>query len=264
MIDFIKKLAREAGEILLEGYGISQKEISHKGLIDLVTASDLKSEEFLTQEIKSRYPDDLVLAEERSYQIRDGNRIWIIDPLDGTTNFAHGFPFFAVSIALEISSIINFGVVYNPYFKEMFWAEKGKGAFLNDQPIHVSATSILRESLLATGFPYDRWEKGEFYIKEYQAFMQRSQGVRRAGSASIDLCYLAAGRFDGFFERKLKPWDTAAGSLIIDESGGSISQFSGSKWDCRDNSIIASNGLIHEQMIKVLTELKHNREGKIG
>jgi len=252
MIEFIKKIALEAGEIIKKGYYSELTNIEHKGQVDLVTETDLKSEELLKKRIKEKFPNDNIVSEETSSGYNFGKRNWIIDPLDGTTNFSHKFPVFAVSIGLEIAGIISFGVVYNPILNEMFFAEKGKGAFYNDELIQVSEKDKISNSLIATGFAYDRWEKGDFYIKEYLAFMKRCQGVRRVGAAAVDLCYVAMGRLDGFFERKLKPWDMAAGSLIVTEAGGNISQFNGEKWHYLDDTIIASNGKIHEEMIEIL------------
>ena len=252
MLDFLKKLALTAGDIIKEGYFSEHTQIKHKGNIDLITETDLKSENYLTSEILKHFPDDLILAEENFSKTKTAERIWIIDPLDGTTNFAHKFPVFAVSIALQINGEITFAAVYNPISDELFFAEKNKGAFLNNKKIFVSSQKSISQSLVATGFPYDRWQTGDFYIKEYLAFMKKCQGVRRVGAASLDLCCVASGRFDGFFERKLKPWDTAAGSLILTEAGGKISQFGGEKWNAFNDTIVASNGKIHKSMIEIL------------
>ncbi len=256
MLNFIKEIAVDAGKIISDAYQKNDFSISHKGKIDLITEVDIASEKLITERIRKKFPEDDILAEEGDYEKMQSLRKWIIDPLDGTTNFSHHFPFCAVSIALEIDNQIEFGVVYNPIMKEFFSAQKGKGVFLNGKPLHVSKIDRLSQALIATGFPYDRWEKGDEYIKEYLAFMKRCQGVRRVGAAAIDLCYVASGRLDGFFERKLKPWDMAAGSLVIAESGGNISRFDGKKWHYTDQTIIASNSSIHQQMIEVLNALK--------
>ncbi len=249
---FLKQLIKDAGEILKEGFFKQTSQVRHKGNIDLVTDTDLKLEEFITERIKENYPNDLIVAEENHFLIKSAFRRWIIDPLDGTTNFVHRFPFVNISIAVEEEDKIVLGAVYNPIFNEFFFAELGKGAFLNENKISVSANSEISNCIVATGFPYDRWEKGDFYIKEFLAFTKTTQGVRRTGSAALDLCYVAAGRFDGFFERKLKPWDMAAGSLIVKEAGGRITKFDGDNWHYSDDTIVASNGFIHDKMIDIL------------
>ena len=252
MKKFLINLINEAGNILREAFYTKNSLVNHKGNIDLVTDTDLKLENFITSQIKKRYPDDLIIAEEKYSLIKNAKRIWIIDPLDGTTNFVHRFPFVNISIALEIDNEIRFGAVYNPIFNELFFAEKHHGAFLNGSKITVSNNNEISNCIVATGFPYDRWEKGDYYIKEFLAFTKTTQGVRRTGSAAIDLCYVAAGRFDGFFERKLKPWDMAAGSLIVSEAGGKITKFNGNSWHYTNDTIIASNGRIHNKMVNIL------------
>ena len=218
MLEFMKQLALDTGEIIRQDYSKTETKLEYKGDIDIVTDTDLKCEELLVNSIRKRYPYDGIITEEQEIINPDSKRIWIIDPLDGTTNFSHRFPFCAVSIGLEIDGIIKYGVVYAPIMNELFTAEKGKGAFLNDEEISVSKTDKISNCLVATGFPYDRWQQADFYIREYLAFTKRCQGVRRAGAAAIDLCYMDCGRLDGFFERKLKPWDMAAGSLINKEN----------------------------------------------
>ena len=252
MLEFIKKIALEAGEIIRDAYYKPKTPIKYKGDIDLLTETDLQCEKHITQKILERFPDDTILTEESEHPEGTTNRKWIIDPLDGTTNFSHRFPFCAVSIGLEIDGEMKYGVVYNPIFNELFYAKKNKGSFLNENKIHVSDNSQISQCLVGTGFPYDRWKHGDYYIKEYLAFMKRCQGVRRAGAASIDLCYLACGRLDGFFENKLKPWDMTAGSLIITEAGGKITQFDGNPWHYSSDTILASNGKIHEKMVEIL------------
>ena len=204
MLDFIIKLALETGEIIRKAYKNPNTNIKHKGDIDLVTETDLQCEQFIITQINKHYPLDAILSEEREIINEGANRKWIIDPLDGTTNFSHRYPFCAVSIGVEENDIIKFGVVYNPILNELFYAEKEKGAFLNYDKISVSNQNSISDSLIATGFPYDRWQNANFYIREYLAFTKRCQGVRRDGAAAIDLCYVACGRLDGFFERKLK------------------------------------------------------------
>ena len=252
MLKFIKEIALEAGEIIRDAYYKPETHIEYKGEIDILTETDLQCEKLIIKRTLKRFPSDTILTEESEYLIGTTNRKWIIDPLDGTTNFSHRYPFCAVSIGLEIDEEIKYGVVYNPIMDELFYAEKGKGAFLNDKLIQVSNRNKISESLVATGFPYDRWQNADYYIKDYLAFVKKTQGVRRAGAAAIDLCYVACGRLDGFFERKLKPWDMAAGSLIITEAGGKITEFDGKHWCYMDDTILASNGKIHEKMIEIL------------
>jgi len=186
----------------------------------------------------------LILSEEAGRRDEALHRTWLIDPLDGTTNFAHCFPFFAVSIALEIENEVVLGVVYNPYMNEFFEAAKGKGAYLNGEPLRVSATFSLQESLLATGFPYDIHERPEKVVRLFEKMIVRAQGIRRLGSAALDLCYVAAGRLDGFWEENLKPWDTGAGDIIVREAGGRLTTFWGGPYHPYLNSVVASNGLI--------------------
>ncbi len=257
-IEDLKNMALQAGKIISAGYNSRLSRVEHKGDINLVTETDYQSEKLLVDMITRDFPEDGILTEENSIEFRESRNIWIIDPLDGTTNFTHRFPFVAVSIGFERSGEMILAVVYNPILKELFFAEKGKGAYLNDTEISTSDTASLDRSLIATGFPYDRWQRGDFYIREYLAFMKKCQGVRRVGAAAVDLCYLACGRFDGFFERKLKPWDTAAGSLILSEAGGTITDFNKQTWNCRKSTILASNGLIHDKMFNIL-----NNEGNV-
>ena len=252
MLEFIKKIALEAGEIIRLAYYKPETHIEYKGDIDILTETDLQCEEHITNRILERFPNDTILTEESKLSIGTTNQKWIIDPLDGTTNFSHRFPFCAVSIGLEINSEIRYGVIFNPIFNELFFAEKNKGSFLNERKIQISDNSEIKNCLIGTGFPYDRWQKGDYYIKQYLAFMKRCQGVRRAGAAAIDLCYVACGRLDGFFENKLRPWDMAAGSLIITEAGGKITQFDGEDWHYSNDTILACNGKIHEKMIEIL------------
>lgn len=252
MEKFIKKLIKNAGYILKKAYYEKSSNVHHKGDIDMVTETDLELESFITKTITEKFPNDIIISEETHFEMKTGKRRWIIDPLDGTTNFVHRLPLVNISIALEIDGEIKFGAVYNPILNELFYAEKDNGAFLNDEKISVSQNSEIKNCLVATGFPYDRWKKGDYYIKEFLAFTKTTQGVRRMGAAAIDLCYVACGRLDGFFERQLKPWDMAAGSLMVLEAGGSITRFDGGEWNCADETIIASNGIIHKNMADIL------------
>ncbi len=226
-------------------------EISYKGAINLVTEADLKSEAIIKKAIRKRYPNHTILAEESGLEER-GDIRWIIDPLDGTTNFAHGLPWFCTSLALEIEGEIVLGIIYNPVLKECFSAIKEKGAFLNQKPIKVSQTKELGKALLATGFPYDIQQNPEPVMTRFRNMIMHARGVRRAGSAALDLCYVACGRFDGFWEERLQPWDTAAGMLIVQEAGGMVSDFSGNFYSIYGKEILATNGFLHKDMLKTL------------
>ena len=255
MLDFAIQTAREAGRLLAERFG-RKIEISNKSEIDLVTESDLASERLIIDRIRTYYPRHSILAEEsgvteaRDHDAQSDWR-WIIDPLDGTTNYAHGYPCFCVSIGLAHKGKLELGVVYDPIRDEMFAAERGQGASLNGRRISVSPTMNLPAALLCTGFPYDVRQRNEF-AKHFASFIMHAQGVRRDGAAALDLAYVAAGRFDGFWEEGLKPWDVAAGALIVEEAGGRITHYDGSAFDIYTAPILASNGLIHEQMMRVL------------
>lgn len=252
MRNFATNLAKEAGKILRDYFGRKIK-ISHKGQIDLVTEVDLLSETYIKEQITSHYPKHQILAEEGGLTTTPSEYRWIIDPLDGTTNYAHGYPVFAVSIALERAGQIVLGVVYDPMRDELFVAEAGGGATLNNRPIHVSNTDILGKSLLVTGFPYDIKTSEKTNLNYFSIFSLTARAVRRDGSAALDLCYTAAGRFDGFWEMKLGPWDAAAGILLITEAGGQISRFDGSPFDLYRSDLLATNGLIHKEMSQILT-----------
>jgi myo-inositol-1(or 4)-monophosphatase len=245
---------REAGKILMDGLGRIH-EINYKHEIDLVTEIDHLSEERIITIIREEYPYHEILAEEGGE--RKGSSIyrWIIDPLDGTTNYAHGYPCFCISLALEEDGEIIYGVVYDPTRKELFIGEKGKGATLNGRPISVSQTENLTNSLLCTGFPYDIREGKETNLDHFQRFMMKSQAVRRDGAAALDLCYVAMGRFDGFWELKLSPWDVAAGSLMVVEAGGMVTNFEGNPFTLFSPNILASNGRIHGEMVEVLRSM---------
>lgn len=255
MLNFAIQTARDAGRILAERFG-RKIEISNKSEIDLVTESDLASERLIIDRIKTYYPRHAILAEESgaSEPADSGKRSdwrWIIDPLDGTTNYAHGYPTFCVSIGLECQGRLELGVVYDPIRDEMFSAERGQGAALNGRRIRVSPTPALRSALLCTGFPYDVRERSEF-ARHFANFIMAAQGVRRDGAAALDLAYVAAGRFDGFWEEGLKPWDVAAGVLMIEEAGGRVSNYADGSFNIFTPPILASNGLIHEEMMQVL------------
>jgi myo-inositol-1(or 4)-monophosphatase len=250
-IDIAIKAIYESGNILIENLG-SINSVEYKGdIINIVTNVDKESERKILDIILKEYPNHQILTEEKG-NVGLSEYKWIIDPLDGTTNYAHTFPCFAISIALEIRGEVVIGIVYNPINNELFISEKNGGAYLNGKRIFVSKVSELDKSLLATGFPYDRRKRAEDYLVFFKNFMKRSHGIRRTGAASLDLCYLAMGRVDGFWEIKLSPWDTAAGSLIIKEGGGIITDFFGSKFNIYKNNILASNGRIHSEMLKIV------------
>jgi len=243
--------AKKAGLLLKKRIGRVRK-IGYKGVVNLVTEMDLLSEKFIVSLIRLRYPQHRFLAEEKTSEEGPSPYRWVIDPLDGTTNYAHGYPVFCVSIALEKDGRVVLGVVYDPMRDELFVAEKGKGARCNGRKIHVSSTPGLSRSLLATGFPYDLRESLANNFDHFRNFSFRVHAVRRAGSAALDLCYVAAGRFDGFWEMKLGPWDFAAGSLMVEEAGGKVTDFQGGPARVGGRNVLASNGKIHREMIKVL------------
>jgi myo-inositol-1(or 4)-monophosphatase len=234
------------------------KRIEYKGAIDLVTPVDRESERRIVEALQRRFPDHSILAEEETNLAgARAGYCWIIDPLDGTTNFAHGYPCVSISIALERDGEIIVGLVYDPLRQECFSAARGQRAALNGNPIKVSAVDELDKALLATGFPYDRREQPDYYLAFFRAFMIRSQGIRRSGSAALDLCYLACGRLDGFWELKLRPWDTAAASLIVKEAGGKVSDFAGSEFSIWGDETLASNSAIHDEMVSVATAVNN-------
>ena len=247
------EIAREAG-IFLKNRLTSVHTIDYKGEINLVTEVDKISEEMITSRINTLFPDHDILSEEFTHIERGSDFRWIIDPLDGTTNYAHGYPIFCVSIALERLDTMIVGIIYDPMLDEMFVAAKGKGAFLNGKEIHVSNTRGIIKSLLATGFPYDIREDSDNNLNYFNKMILSAQAIRRAGSAALDLVYVAAGRFDGFWELKLNPWDIAAGWLLVEEAGGIVTDMGGNNYFLESPSILASNGRIHQEMIDVLKE----------
>ena len=243
--------AKKAGALLMK---MSQGKLSvkFKSPIDLVTGADQASEALIISLIRKAFSGDDIMTEESQDQRTGSKRRWIIDPLDGTTNYAHGFPMWCVSIAFEEKGIVRAGAIYNPNLNELFTAAKGRGAFLNGKRIRVSAEKDLIKSLLATGFPYDVHTSPENNLANFQKFIKRAQAVRRPGSAAIDMAYLACGRFDGFWEIKLKPWDAAAASLMIAEAGGRITNFSGGRYSIYYPECLATNGKVHKQMLEIL------------
>jgi myo-inositol-1(or 4)-monophosphatase len=248
----LEALVRQAGEILRAGYGRRPK-IHYKGVIDLVTDVDHQSEDFLLGEIQRRFPGHAIVTEESGHLSGQDCCMWYIDPLDGTVNFAHGLPFFCVSIGYAEGNVLRLGAVYDPLRDEMYLGERGRGAWLNGQPIHTSEVDNLDQSLLVTGFPYDIRTHPENNLDLFNRFMLLSQGVRRLGSAALDLCYVAAGRLDGFWEVRLKPWDVAAGGLIAQEAGAMVSDIHGGPDFLRPPcSILACAPGIQAPMLAVL------------
>ncbi len=230
--------------------------VGFKGEIDPVTETDLLCEKEIIGRISERFPDHAILAEESGEAPGDSAYKWVVDPLDGTVNYSHGFPFYCVSIGLTFQDEPVLGVVYNSNQDELFVAEKGKGATMNGQPISVSKTANLKQSLLVTGFAYDVAQSDDDNLDHFRNFIKASQGVRRPGSAAMDLVYTALGRFEGFWEMKLRPWDMAAGKLIVEEAGGRVTRFDGLPQSIYDNEILATNGLVHEAMVEVLRRSK--------
>ncbi|MFN7946624.1 MAG: inositol monophosphatase family protein [Blastocatellia bacterium] len=250
------RAAREAGAILRD-YAARGFEITNKGRINLLTEADLASEKHIKELIASHYPAHRIVAEESGVSDhRDFEYCWIIDPLDGTTNFAHGFPCFAVSIGIEHKGQPVAGAIYDPSRDEMFAAERGAGATLNGQQIRVSDVEQLERALVVSGFPYDVRERMDEYLPAWRAFLEHAQGVRRFGAAAIDLAYVACGRLDGFWEHGLNAWDTAAGAVIVEEAGGRMSKLDGSPFDPYVPSMLCTNGQVHEEMLAVLRSLR--------
>lgn len=248
-------IAREAGTILRDRYGW-EHQVRYKGPVDLVTEADAASEALIAQRLKAAYPDHQLLAEEGTRETGDGSGSsyrWVVDPLDGTTNYAHGFPHFAVSIGLELDRAPLLGVVYDPLRDELFAAARGQGATLNGVPIQVSTTQLMLQSVLATGFSYDLQHRvGQ--AAAWQAFLVRVQSLRQTGSAALNLCYVAAGRLDGYWERGIAPWDVAAGGLIALEAGASVTDFDGGGFLADDREVAVSNGHLHHDLLQILRE----------
>ncbi len=247
------EIVRRAGTMQLEYLG-GNLQIRKKGAIDLVTAIDVEVERMGRAVIAERFPDHEVLAEElRNDTGRTPARYrWVFDPLDGTVNFAHGLPIFCSCLALEIDRRPVAAAVFDPTRRELFTAERGAGAWLNDAPLRVSDTGSVLDAMLCTGFPYDVHDTVDDLVGLFGAFVARARAVRRLGSAALDLCYLAAGRFDGFWEQRLRPWDMSAASLVVEEAGGRLSRFDGAAFDTHGDEIVASNGRIHDEMLRII------------
>ena len=253
--DVAIEAATRAGKLLRAESG-KRRQVAFKGSpTNLVTEMDSRAEALIIEALQAAFPTHAILSEERGSVGAASPYRWIIDPLDGTTNYAHGFPVYAVSIALEVEGKVVLGVAYDPTLDECFVTERGQGAFLNGDQLHVSATATLNESLLATGSPYNIRETKDNNLAEYAAFSLRCQGVRRLGSAVLDLSYVAAGRLDGFWELRLGPWDVAAGALMVEEAGGRVTDVEGGPFSIDKPEIVASNALIHEEMVELLREV---------
>lgn len=244
--------ATEAGGIVLQHF-FNKKDLqfSHKeGVNNLVTEADHASEKAIIETIREKYPNDFILSEEVGELVMDGEYKWIIDPIDGTINFAHGIPICCVSIGVEKAGEMVMGAVYNPFLGEFYFAEKGKGAFLNEKKIEVSRETEVLKSCLVTGFPYTYLDMPNGPLQCFDRFIRKGIPVRRLGSAAMDLCWVAAGRFDGFYEHKLNAWDSAAGFLLVEEAGGKVTDFKGDRYSPYQPHILATNGLIHEEMLR--------------
>jgi myo-inositol-1(or 4)-monophosphatase len=256
MINDITDIAREAGSIIREGFGKNVKIDYKTNESNLVTEVDKASEKLITDFIGKKYPNHSILAEEGSGEKKNSEYLWVVDPLDGTTNFAHGLPIFSVSIGVQKNNETIAGVVYDVMRNIIYCAEKGSGAFEASQELNVSHTLKLEHSLLVTGFPYNVAENPENAFQKFEALTKKARGVRRLGSAAIDFCYVASGVFEGFWEVHLHPWDLCAGKLIVEEAGGLVTDFEGNEIDIYSKKILATNGNIHNQILSVLEKLK--------
>ncbi len=246
--------AEVAGEVLRDGFG-QRHEVKYKGEVDLVTEADEKAEQTIKEILGEAFPNYGVLAEESGELEGHGDTRWIVDPLDGTTNYAHNLPIFAVSIALEKAGQVVLGVVHSPMSEETYAAERGGGATLNSQPIRVSDTDELIQALLATGLPYDRDEMPAV-LDLFGRFAMLTQDIRRLGSAALDMCYVAAGRLDGLYARGIKAWDIAAGNVILEEAGGKVTDYQGGELQLGSEEVVASNGLLHPAFVRVTSEYR--------
>jgi myo-inositol-1(or 4)-monophosphatase len=253
VLQIVEVIARQAGAVLMEGYG-NVRHIQQKGVIDLVTEFDRRSEDVILAALQQKFPDHAILAEESGHNQTVSEYQWLIDPLDGTTNFAHAIPFFSVSIALFRTNSPLLGVAYDPFRNEMFSAEFGGGATLNNHPIHVSAQTDLGQAVVSTGFPYDLRTNPRNNLAQFVQFQLRTQAVRHLGSAALDCAWTAMGRLDGYWEFGVKPWDIGAGALIVREAGGRVTPIFGEEDFLSNDSILVSNGQLHEQMLRILSE----------
>jgi myo-inositol-1(or 4)-monophosphatase len=254
LLDLAIGIAREAGKLQRERFHLPRVVETKTSAIDLVTDVDRASEALIIERIVADRPDDSIVSEEEGGRAGSSGVCWIIDPLDGTTNYTHAFPHFAVSIGIERGGVRQVGVIYDPIRDELFSGARGHGARLNGQPIHVSETRELNRALLGTGFAYDVHTNEIDNLDYFARFIKRAQAVRRAGSAALDLAYVASGRFDGFWELQLHPWDVAAGMLLVEEAGGQLSDLDGAAVPSSGERIVASNGPLHGALLDVLRE----------
>ena len=265
MTDYLtvaSEVAREAGALLTE-LSTQPLNIGYKRPADLVTVADRRSEALIVGKLRSRFPDHAIVAEEGGNHKSSSDYCWYVDPLDGTTNYAHGFPVYCVTLGLAYRDEVIAGVVFDPTRNELYSAERGAGAFLNGTRLHVSSAENLSESLVGTGFPPFA-SNHDLNVKFYFRFTELSHGIRRAGSAALDLCCVAAGRFEGFWELKLNPWDKAAGTLMVTEAGGRVSDVRGGRYSVLGEDVFASNGLVHDQMLKVFAEILEQHPGRLA
>jgi myo-inositol-1(or 4)-monophosphatase len=249
----------KAGDLQMASFGTDFR-VDKKGTIDLVTEVDLAVERMFRAMVAERFPDHVVLAEELGGPATPAGRYcWIFDPLDGTTNYAHGLPIFASSLALEIDGVVSVGAIYDPTRRELFTATLGGGAYLNGRPMRVSSVATLVDAMLVTGFPYTIHQSRAELVSLFSTFLSKAQAVRRLGSAALDLCYVAAGRMDAFWEQHLKPWDMAAGALMLAEAGGCITALDGGPFDVRQGQLVASNGVLHPALLDVVGRWRSER-----
>ena len=253
ILQMVEATARQAGAVLMSGYG-NVRHVQQKGVIDLVTEFDKRSEDLILSFIQQEFPDHAILAEESGRNETISEYQWVIDPLDGTTNFAHGIPIFCVSIGLLRNNVPVLGIVYDPFRNEMFSAESGYGATLNNQPIHVSSRTELGQAVISTGFPYDVRTNPRNNLAQFVQFQLRTQAVRHLGSAALDCTWTAMGRLDGYWEFGVKAWDVGAGTLIVREAGGRVTFMDGDENFLSTDSILVSNGFLHDQMLRVVVE----------
>jgi myo-inositol-1(or 4)-monophosphatase len=255
------EIVLRAGEIQMAGRE-SGFRVAKKGAIDLVTEVDLACERMCRAVLAERFPEHDILAEELSAGPQEAARAryrWVFDPIDGTTNYAHGLPIFCASLALEVDGQPIVGAIYDPTRRELFTAERGQGSFVNGTRLKASAADALGDALLVTGFPYDVHVRGPELVELFGLFLSRARAVRRLGSAALDLCYVAAGRFEGFWEQHLKPWDVAAGALVVTEAGGRVTGMDGGVFDARAGHLVASNGLVHDAILEVIRDSRAGR-----
>jgi myo-inositol-1(or 4)-monophosphatase len=252
-------VAREIAESLVDPLMDAQARtlrIEKKGEIDLVTEHDIRTEQVIREQLHLALPHHRVVAEEEGAS-GGGGPVWYVDPIDGTTNFAHGHPFFAVSMGLYEDGVGQVGVVLAPALGKLYWGSRDAGAHVNSNPLRVSATSELNNALFATGFPYDRWSAEDENLAEYRAVMKRAQGIRRCGAAALDLCLVASGTYDGYWEQQLKPWDLAAGTLLVELAGGRTTAYDGGPFELERGSLVSTNGHVHDALLGALGEARN-------